>query len=172
MGTTRRRLPTVCTMRARHFHLSTESTAPVTFLRQELKIIRALHAFRGCMINNVIKFPSQLSNDEDKAAFIEDYRMTACISILQWFCMEFKKLGPAGVECFDAKARRSVVEFSLLRCKEFVASFSHQDVDVDADHVWEHQWDQFLTDFYLVCHENSKIQVLINCICELVWYIL
>ena len=64
-----------------------------------------------------------------------------------------------GVESFDAKARRSVVEFSLIRCREYVASFTHQDVDVDNVHIWEHQWDQFLTDFYLVCHENSKIQV-------------
>ena len=102
----------------------------------------------------------QLTNDEEKDAFIDDYRMTACISILQWFCMEYKKLGDAGVESFDAKARRSVVEFSLIRCREFVASFTHQDVDVESVHIWEHQWDQFLTDFYLVCHENSKIQVL------------
>ena len=57
----------------------------------------------------------QLSNDEEKAAFVDDYRITACISILQWFCMEYKKLGTAGVESFEAKARRSVVEFSLLR---------------------------------------------------------
>ena len=107
----------------------------------------------------ITKSSLQLTNDEEKDAFIDDYRMTACISILQWFCMEYKKLGEAGVESFDAKARRSVVEFSLIRCREFVASFTHQDVDVESVHIWEHQWDQFLTDFYLVCHENSKIQV-------------
>ena len=48
------------------------------------------------------------------------------------------------------KQFRSVVEFSLLRCKDFVAQQSHQDVDVEPNHIWEHQWDQFLTDFYLV----------------------
>ena len=104
-------------------------------------------------------FIFQLSNEDEKAAFVDDYRITACISILQWFCMEYKKLGSAGVESFEAKARRSVVEFSLLRCREFVSSIHHVDVDLDTDHVWEHQWDQFLTDFYLICHENSKIQV-------------
>ena len=36
---------------------------------------------------------------------------------------------------------------------------THHDVDQENQHVWEHQWDQFLTDFYLVCHENAKIQV-------------
>ena len=41
-------------------------------------------------------FPLQLTNDEEKEAFIDDYRMTACISILQWFCMEYKKLGEGG----------------------------------------------------------------------------
>ena len=73
--------------------------------------------------------------------------------------MEYKKYGASGVESFDAKARRSVVEFSVQRCKEYVATFNHHDVDTDTDHIWEHQWDQFLTDFYLVCHENCKIQV-------------
>ena len=52
--------------------------------------------------------------------------------------------------------------FSFFRCREFVSSYHHADVDVDTDHVWEHQWDQFLTDFYLICHENSKIQVCYN----------
>ena len=52
-----------------------------------------------------------------------------------------------------------MIEFSLLRCKEYVVRHSHLDVDQDNQHVWEHQWDQFLTDFYLVCHENAKIQV-------------
>ena len=60
---------------------------------------------------------------------------------------------------FLSQARRSVIEFSLLRCKEYVVKHTHHDVDQENQHVWEHQWDQFLTDFYLVCHENAKIQV-------------
>ena len=40
----------------------------------------------------------QISSEEDRQNFIEDYRITACISILQWFCMEYKKHGVAGVE--------------------------------------------------------------------------
>ena len=40
----------------------------------------------------------QVSNEEERQNFIEDYRVTACISILQWFCMEYKKHGVAGVE--------------------------------------------------------------------------
>ena len=60
---------------------------------------------------------------------------------------------------FVYQARRSVIEFSLLRCKEYVVKHTHHDVDQENQHVWEHQWDQFLTDFYLVCHDNAKIQV-------------
>ena len=52
-----------------------------------------------------------------------------------------------------------MIEFSLLRCKEYVVRHTHHDVDQENQHVWEHQWDQFLTDFYLVCHDNAKIQV-------------
>ena len=141
-------------------------------------------------------FTFKVSSEEDRQNFIEDYRLTACISVLQWFCMEYKKHGVAGVEGgsegqrtqvitnfyslerdtksnniepYNTKlliflivffqARRSVIEFSLLRCKEYVVRHTHHDVDQENQHVWEHQWDQFLTDFYLVCHENAKIQV-------------
>ena len=55
-----------------------------------------------------------------------------------------------------------MIEFSLLRCKEYVVKHTHHDVDQENQHVWEHQWDQFLTDFYLVCHDNAKIQVLLE----------
>ena len=55
-----------------------------------------------------------------------------------------------------------MIEFSLLRCKEYVVKHTHHDVDQENQHVWEHQWDQFLTDFYLVCHDNAKIQVVIE----------
>jgi len=39
-------------------------------------------------------------------AFVDDYRVTACISILQWFVLEYKKFGAHGVESYDARARR------------------------------------------------------------------
>ena len=57
-------------------------------------------AFRGCLklqenvdkaITHLYKVQFfqllQVSNDDERQSFIDDYRMTACVSILQWFCM-------------------------------------------------------------------------------------
>ena len=38
----------------------------------------------------------------------------------------YKKFGVNGVESLEGKARRSVVEFSLIRCREYVRGLSHQ----------------------------------------------
>jgi hypothetical protein len=51
----------------------------------------------------------QVSSEDDRHAFIEDYRVTACISILQWFVLEFKKFGAHGVESYDARAKRFLI---------------------------------------------------------------
>ena len=58
----------------------------------------------------VLKF--KVSSEEDRQNFIEDYRLTACISVLQWFCMEYKKHGVAGVEGGSEGQRTQVMEFS------------------------------------------------------------
>ena len=36
-----------------------------------------------------VYFLLQVSNEDERQSFVEDYRMTACVSILQWFCMVY-----------------------------------------------------------------------------------
>ena len=56
----------------------------------------------------------KVSNEEERQNFIEDYRVTACISILQWFCMEYKKHGVAGVEGGPEGQRTQVFLFNPI----------------------------------------------------------
>ena len=58
-------------------------------------------------------FTFKVSSEEDRQNFIEDYRLTACISVLQWFCMEYKKHGVAGVEGTSEGQRTQVITFSI-----------------------------------------------------------
>ena len=40
---------------------------------------------------NVISPFLQVFNDEDRKAFIEDYRLTACMNVLKWFVGNFSE---------------------------------------------------------------------------------
>ena len=55
----------------------------------------------------------------------------------------------------------TAVEFALKRCQEYISIQTHEDIDrQDSIAIWDHQWDQFLTWYYLAVHDNF---LLIEC---------
>jgi len=55
----------------------------------------------------------------------------------------------------------TAVEFALKRCQEHISIQTHEDIDMqDSIAIWDHQWDQFLTWYYLAVHDNF---LLIEC---------
>ena len=44
------------------------------------------------------------------------------------------------------------------RCDEFLRSRDHVDLDVAPAQLWEHQWEQFLTEYYSIIQGGAKIQ--------------
>ena len=44
------------------------------------------------------------------------------------------------------------------RCEEFLRSRDHVDLDVAPAQLWEHQWEQFLTEYYSIIQGGAKIQ--------------
>lgn len=61
---------------------------------------------------------------------------------------------------FAGKVPFTAVEFALNRLDEYVTFYTHKDIDETEDqaqHVWEHEWDQFLTHHYLLVHEKTKL---------------
>ena len=53
-------------------------------------------------------------------------------------------------------------QISYTRCEEFLRSRDHIDLDVPAAQLWEHQWEQFLTEYYSLTQGGARIQVSIN----------
>ena len=47
----------------------------------------------------------------------------------------------------------------MSRCEEFLRSRDHVDLDVAPAQLWEHQWEQFLTEYYSIAQGGAKIQV-------------
>ena len=49
---------------------------------------------------------------------------------------------------------------NIIRCEEFLRSREHIDLDVAPAQLWEHQWEQFLTEYYSIAQGGAKIQVI------------
>ena len=47
----------------------------------------------------------------------------------------------------------------LPRCEEYIKSRENQDLDAPAPCIWEHQWEQFLTEYYTHTQGGARIQV-------------
>ncbi|XP_045511626.1 tubulin glycylase 3A-like isoform X2 [Colias croceus] len=107
------------------------------------------------------RFPRcyNIYNSDSLEEFIDDFRITACISVLKWLSISLQAKGDQGLISTHGKVPFSSIEFAISRLSEYITFFTHKDIDDTEDqspHVWEHEWDQFLTHHYLLVHENSK----------------
>lgn len=107
------------------------------------------------------KFPRcyNIYNSDSLEEFIDDFRVTACISVLKWLSITIKAKGDDDLMNINGKVPFTAIEFAISRLNEYISFFTHKDIDDNEDqnvHIWEHEWDQFLTHHYLLVHENAK----------------
>ncbi|XP_037297927.1 tubulin glycylase 3A isoform X1 [Manduca sexta] len=106
------------------------------------------------------KFPRcyNIHNSDSLEEFIDDFRITACISILKWLSGTLQNNSEQNLVITHGKVPFSSIEFAMNRLNEYISFFTHKDIDETEDqvHVWEHEWDLFLTHHYLLVHENAK----------------
>ena len=115
---------------------------------------------------------------EERKAFIEDYRLTACMNVLKWFVSTHIEQGTQALEAKSGRVRRTLIDFSIARCimhlihdsntkrlsiifsrcDEFLRSRDHVDLDIAPAQLWEHQWEQFLTEYYSIIQGGAKIK--------------
>ncbi|CAK1603439.1 unnamed protein product [Parnassius mnemosyne] len=100
-----------------------------------------------------------IHNSDNLEEFIEDFRITACISIVKWFCSSVHTNKETEFITNQGKVPFSAIEFAISRINEYVTFCNHKDIDDVEDqvpHIWEHEWDLFLTHHYLLVHEKAK----------------
>nr|XP_046239945.1 tubulin monoglycylase TTLL3 [Scatophagus argus]XP_046239946.1 tubulin monoglycylase TTLL3 [Scatophagus argus] len=111
----------------------------------------------------------RLGAEDEKQAFIEDFRRTACTSLLQHVVETsgWRRDGAAGKKEkeLDYAERRyvdaGVIDTALHVCQEFLSVLEHGDIDVTREtpsSVEEQQWAEFLQDFYMIVHEGASIR--------------
>lgn len=86
---------------------------------------------------------------------MEDFRLTACISLLKWLIDTYQTSDENAIRSIDGKVPHTAIAFAIDRCNEYVATRKHLDIDREFIRIWDHEWDQFLSNYYLIVHNNA-----------------
>ncbi|KAM9799795.1 tubulin monoglycylase TTLL3 [Syngnathus typhle] len=106
----------------------------------------------------------RLGADEERAAFIDDFRRTACSSLLKHVVeMSMTTKGETQNKEGEDKAviEPEVIDTALQRCQEYLSVVAHSDIDVIGKPppcMEQNQWNCFLQNYYLVVHEGALIR--------------
>ncbi|XP_014219685.1 tubulin glycylase 3A-like [Copidosoma floridanum] len=120
--------------------------------------VRQMHWYYEAGIANTL-FPRcyNISQSDQLHAFIDDFRLTACLSLLKWFAGKVAAEGEESVRAANGVVPMKALDFALGRCSDLLGSKSHEDIDQDLEKVWSHQWEQFITWYYKLVHGNALL---------------
>ncbi|XP_074489166.1 tubulin monoglycylase TTLL3 isoform X1 [Sebastes fasciatus] len=113
----------------------------------------------------------RLGAEDEKHTFIEDFRRTACTSLLQhvvetstWRRDRAEDKNSVSDELDDVEHQfvgPGMIDTALHVCQEFLSVLEHGDIDVTVEtrpSVEEQQWAEFLQDYYMVVHDGALIR--------------
>lgn len=77
------------------------------------------------------------------------------MGFLKCFVEKFEAGDKHDIQSPDGKVPYSALQFSIDRCNDYVAVQKHLDIDKDFPRIWDHEWEQFLSNYYMIVHENE-----------------
>ncbi|XP_076228210.1 tubulin glycylase 3A [Nomia melanderi] len=118
--------------------------------------VRQMHWYYEAGVANTL-FPRcyNLCQGDQMHAFIEDFRFTACLSLLKWLVDKINEEGENAVRSATGTVPLKALEFAIKRCSDHISAQSHEDIDQETERVWGHQWDQFISWYYQIVHGQS-----------------
>ncbi|XP_057703220.1 tubulin monoglycylase TTLL3-like isoform X1 [Corythoichthys intestinalis] len=109
----------------------------------------------------------RLGAKDERHAFIDDFRRTACCSLIKHVVETNKKQETTNQQTKDegntqnvSPVSPGVIKTALQRCQEYLSSLEHCDIDVTVEtlpFVEDNQWNQFLQKYYMVVHDGASI---------------
>ncbi|XP_043288465.1 tubulin glycylase 3A-like, partial [Venturia canescens] len=88
-------------------------------------------------------------------AFVEDFRFTACLSLLKWLVETIDNDGENAARSTTGTIPLKALDFAIRRCTDYMGARCHEDIDRELERVWSHQWDQFIRWYYKIVHGES-----------------
>lgn len=97
----------------------------------------------------VLGFPDHFNN------FVEDFRLTACVSLLKWFTEKYTAEDEYSLQSPEGTIPFSCLDFACKRCEDFIAHQKHADIDLNIAKIWDHDWDDFLVQYRSIVHDEA-----------------
>ncbi|XP_041802254.1 tubulin monoglycylase TTLL3-like isoform X2 [Chelmon rostratus] len=135
--------------------------------------LRNLHWFDSADPDSFFPRCYRLGAQDEKHAFIEDYRRTACTSLLKYIVARERGVhGQATSRSFMNKRNRSkrrtrpvvlsqMIDNALKVCQEFLESREHSDIDISLETsqtLTQEEWAEFIDSYHLVVHGGAEIE--------------
>ncbi|XP_072772714.1 tubulin monoglycylase TTLL3-like isoform X4 [Nerophis lumbriciformis] len=147
--------------------------------------LRSLHWFDSADPDTFFPRCYRLGARDEKHAFIEDYRRTACSSLLKYVVEtaqdvhKKREKEPIGgmTPLYYVCQRTSCCHFSISEppemipkmidtalkvCQGFLESLQHADIDTSSDpgqSLTKQEWEEFIRAYYLVVHGGAQVDV-------------
>lgn len=103
-----------------------------------------------------VNYPRSYNVARDKAAFLDDYRQTAAVSLLKWFTEQIQQ----GVNISNkgsSPISPRQIEFAIKRCENFIAMKNDEYLDVPEVPISSTEWDKFIDDYVMAVHRGNGI---------------
>lgn len=82
-------------------------------------------------------------------------RLTGCLSLLKWLVDKVNVEDEDVVRSPTGTIPLKALDFAIKRCNDYISAQSHEDIDQEAERVWSHQWDQFISWYYQIIHDQA-----------------
>ncbi|XP_020290442.1 tubulin glycylase 3A-like isoform X2 [Pseudomyrmex gracilis] len=118
--------------------------------------VRQMHWYYEAGVANTL-FPRcyNLCQADQMHAFTEDFRLTACLSLLKWLVDKVNAEDEDAVRSTTGAIPLKALDFAIKRCSDYISAQSHEDIDQEAEKIWSHQWDQFISWYYQIVHGQA-----------------
>ncbi|XP_073324822.1 tubulin monoglycylase TTLL3-like [Pagrus major] len=131
--------------------------------------LRNLHWFDSADPDTFFPRCYRLCAQDEKHAFIEDYRRTACAGLLKYIVE--KERAVQGEQTSHNQRKRSkqrskpvvlskMIDSALKVCQDFLESLEHCDIDKSLgtpQTLTKEEWAEFIDSYYLVVHGRAEI---------------
>ncbi|XP_011134876.1 tubulin glycylase 3A isoform X1 [Harpegnathos saltator] len=118
--------------------------------------VRQMHWYYEAGVANTL-FPRcyNICQDDQMHAFVEDFRLTGCLSLLKWLVAKVNAEDENAVHSPNGTIPLKALDFAIKRCNDYISAKSHEDIDQESERVWSHQWDQFVGWYYQIVHGQA-----------------
>ncbi|KAM9362202.1 tubulin monoglycylase TTLL3 [Symphorus nematophorus] len=135
--------------------------------------LRNLHWFDSADPETFFPRCYRLGAQDEKHAFIEDYRRTACTSLLKYIVEKERGVQGEGmshnIQDHRKQSKRpsrpvvpsQVIDIALKVCQEYLESLEYCDIDISSETsqtLKKEEWAEFMDNYYLVVHGGAEIE--------------